>query len=114
MTSIFKLIGTYSDPLKDISEEFRTTISISYAIEYDRSKMVSADGTDIPKAANHRRELVTIPLEDIGTTYTSAHFEDDHFSYSVLIDLKKQLKITASTTRVLEESKGYVSHLTCS
>jgi ADP-ribose pyrophosphatase YjhB (NUDIX family) len=114
VTSSLKLIGTYNDPQKDISEELRSTITISYAIEYIASEITSTDGTNTPKATNKWKEVVTIPLEEVGTTYTQEDFEEVHFSYSILIDLKKQLNIHSITRQLQESQDDTVTHSTCS
>ena len=109
----FSLIGVYNDPSKDLSEELRSTIIISHAIEYDSSAMVTNDGTGIPKATSTWNELVLIPLEEVGTTYTQEHFEEDHFSFLVLLDLKVHLLGDTSTRRDLRESENTAFHSTC-
>ena len=109
------LIGVYNDPLKDISEELRSTIIISHAIEYIPSEMTTADNTGIPQSPTAKRELLTIPLEEIGTTYTKSDFEEDHFSYTVLGDLKKLFNVPSPTgTNILQEPDDTVSRTTCS
>jgi ADP-ribose pyrophosphatase YjhB (NUDIX family) len=113
-TLSLKLVGVYNDPTKDISVELRSTITISYATEYISTEMPTTDGTNIPKATNPSKELLTLPLEEIGTTYTQEDFEEDHFSYMVLIDLKNQLNVTSSTRRSLQELPTDVVHSTCS
>lgn len=115
ISSAFNLIGVYNDPTKDISEELRSTITVSYATEYDPSKTVTTDGTGIPKPSNRWRELVTLPLEEIGTTYTNIHFEENNFSYIVLTDLKRQFQITSSARQLSQESNinRSRSHSTC-
>ncbi|KAL7505248.1 hypothetical protein ACHAXN_002752 [Cyclotella atomus] len=109
-----KLIGVYNDPAIDISEELRSTITISHAIEYIPSEMSTTDGTNIPKATNQWKELMTIPLEEVGSTYTQSDFEENHFSYHVLMDLKDQLNITSSNRRDLHVSHHNAAHSTCS
>jgi ADP-ribose pyrophosphatase YjhB (NUDIX family) len=114
MISSLKLIGTFNDPEKDMTEEIRSTITISYAIEYIASEMISIDGTNTPKTTNKWNELMTIPLEEVGTTYTQDHFEKDHFSYSVLINLKKQFNIHSIARQLAQKSQDDpVSHSTC-
>jgi hypothetical protein len=108
------LIGVYNDPAKDLSEELRSTITISHAIEYIASEMPTSDGSNIPKATNKWKELVTIPLEEVGSTYTQADFDENHFSYHILMDLKDHLNVTSSSRRDLQESHHNVAYSTCS
>ncbi len=109
-----KLIGVYNDPAKGISEELRSTITISHAIEYIPSEMSTTNGTNIPKVTNKWKELMIIPLEEVGSTYTQSDFDDNHFSYHVLMDLKDQLNITSNNRRDLHVSHHNVAHSTCS
>ena len=107
------LIGVYNDPVRDVSEEFRSTITIAQAMEYIPSEMTTSDASGIPSFPNNRRQLLTIPLDEVGLTYQKMDFETDHFAYEVLIDLQAQLNITA-TRRILQESQNTVASSTCS
>lgn len=88
-----KLIGVYNDPVQDLSQGFGVSVTVSYGLELLSSEMPTKDGTGIPKAGVDGSTLVTIPMEEIGTTYNQEAWEADHFSYTVLMDLKKQLNV---------------------
>jgi hypothetical protein len=69
-SSSFKLIGAYNDLSKNINVELRSTITISYAIEYISTEMSTTDRTNEPKATNPRKELLTLQLVEIGILHT--------------------------------------------
>ena len=61
---------------------------ISYALEYTLSEIKSFD---VLQSLDRNKELFTIPLEEIGKSYTELDFVDNNISFSVLMDLKSQL-----------------------
>ena len=87
------LIGAYNDPILDLSQGFGVRVTVSFALEFLSSEMTTIDGTGIPKAGVDGSTIVKIPMEEIGTTYKQEAWEGDHFSYTVLMDLKKQLNV---------------------
>eukprot|EP00804_Cyclotella_cryptica_P023202 CCRYP_000391-RB/>CCRYP_000391-RB protein AED:0.12 eAED:0.11 QI:330/0.66/0.62/1/0.66/0.68/16/0/1252 len=109
-----KLIGVYNDPVKDITQGFGATITVSYAIEFMSTEMTIVDGTGIRNAELHGSILLKIPIEEIGTTYIQEVWEEDHFSYTVLMDLKKQLNVTSQESPNSGGSEGNIAHSTCS
>ena len=70
---------------------------ISYALEYTLSEV--ANSFNILRPSEKTEEILAIPLEDVGTSYTQSDFEDDNFSYSILMDLKRQLSDMSLSTR---------------
>ena len=111
--SSLSLIGVYNDPVRDANEEFRSTITIAQAMEYTPLEMATNDTSGIPSYPNNRRQLLSIPLDEVGLLYTKMDFETDHFAYEVLIDFQAQLNITAKP-RILQESQNSVASSTCS
>jgi 8-oxo-dGTP diphosphatase len=84
--SVMKLIGVYSDPRRD---NRRNNISVAYALEFNPSLMSTKDGSGIPKAGDDAKEVVSIPIEDIGTKYIGEDWFADHLT--ILLDFKQQL-----------------------
>lgn len=84
--SLMRLIGVYSDPRRDSR---RSNVSTAYALQFDASIMSTKDGSGIPKAGDDAKEVVSIPIEEIGTKYKSDDWFADHLT--ILLDLKEQL-----------------------
>lgn len=76
--------------------------------------MTTTDQTGIPMSPTTKRELLKIPLEEIGTTYTMQDFEEDHFSYTILGDLKKLFKVPSPTGTNMFPETDTVPRTTCS
>lgn len=81
-----RLIGVYSDPRRDSR---RSNVSTSYALLFDPTVMSTKDGSGVPKAGDDAKEVVSIPIEDIGTKYKSDDWFADHLT--ILLDFKEQL-----------------------
>ncbi len=84
--SAMKLIGVYSDPRRD---NRRSIVSIAYALEFIPSEMTTKDGSNIPKAGDDAKDVVAIPLEEIGSKYTGIIWYADHLT--ILLDFKEQM-----------------------
>jgi 8-oxo-dGTP diphosphatase len=84
--SAMKLIGVYSDPRRD---NRRSIVSIAYALEFIPSEMTTKDGSNIPKAGDDAKDVVAIPLEEIGSKYTGISWYADHLT--ILLDFKEQM-----------------------
>jgi ADP-ribose pyrophosphatase YjhB (NUDIX family) len=84
--SAMRLIGVYSDPRRDAR---RSNVSTAYALLFDSNQMATKDGTGIPKAGDDAKEVVSIPIEDIGTKYKGDDWFADHLT--ILLDFKEQL-----------------------
>jgi ADP-ribose pyrophosphatase YjhB (NUDIX family) len=84
--SAMRLIGVYSDPRRDSR---RSNVSTAYALQFDSNRMATKDGTGVPKAGDDAKEVVSIPIEDIGTKYKGGDWFADHLT--ILLDFKEQL-----------------------
>ena len=84
--SAIKLIGVYSDPRRD---NRRHIVSIAYALEFNPDMMTTKDGSGIPKAGDDAKDVIAIPLEDIGVKYVGDDWYADHLS--ILLDFKLQV-----------------------
>jgi hypothetical protein len=51
--------------------------------------MSTKDGSGVPKAGDDAKEVVSIPIEDIGTQYKGDDWFADHLT--ILLDFKEQL-----------------------
>ena len=106
-----KLIGVYSDPRRD---NRRSIVSIAYALEFIPSTMTTKDGSNIPKAGDDAKEVISVPLEDIGIKYKGDDWYADHLT--ILLDFKEQLVKTTEDAVVVREGELYedVARSTCS
>ena len=93
-TSAMRLIGVYSDPRRDSR---RSTVSIAYALEFIPSDMITKDGTGILKGGDDAKEVVSVPLDEVGIKYTGQDWFADHLT--ILLDFKKQLGMDNSIGR---------------
>jgi ADP-ribose pyrophosphatase YjhB (NUDIX family) len=84
--SAMKLIGVYSDPRRD---NRRHIVSIAYALEFIPSAMTTKDGTGVPKAGDDAKEVISVPLDEIGVTYKKEDWYADHLT--ILLDFKEQI-----------------------
>lgn len=85
-SSVIRLIGVYSDPRRDSR---RSNVSTAYALQFNSDKMSTKDGSGVPKAGDDAKEVVSIPIEDIGTKYKGEDWFADHLT--ILLDFKEQL-----------------------
>lgn len=85
-SSAIKLIGVYSDPRRD---NRRHIVSIAYALEFRPDIMTTNDGSGIPHAGDDAKDVVAIPLEEIGVKYVGEDWYADHLS--ILLDFKMQI-----------------------
>lgn len=106
--SAMKLIGVYSDPRRD---NRRHIVSVAYALEFDPSVMTTKDGTGTPKAGDDAKEVVSVPLDDIGSKYKGGDWYADHLT--ILLDFKVQRE---GDGYVIREGELYddVARSTCS
>lgn len=96
-----QLIGVYSDPRRD---NRRHIVSIAYALEFIPTIMTTKDGSGIPKAGDDAKDVIAIPLHEIGNNKKNdnnnsnsdnnsgvidADWYADHLS--ILLDFKKQI-----------------------
>jgi len=109
--SAIKLIGVYSDPRRD---NRRHIVSIAYALEFIPDIMTTKDGRGIPHAGDDAKDVIAIPLEEIGVKYVGEDWYADHLS--ILLDFKMQ--IMAMKDGEVDRSKelygGDVARSTCS
>jgi 8-oxo-dGTP diphosphatase len=105
--SSMKLIGVYSDPRRD---NRRSIVSIAYALEFIP---FTKDGSNTPKAGDDAKEVISVPLDDIGIKYKGDDWYADHLT--LLLDFKEQLKATEDAV-VVREGELYedVARSTCS
>jgi len=100
--SAMTLIGVYSDPRRD---NRRHIVSIAYALEF-------IPGTNNePKAGDDAKEVVSVPLDEIGVKYKGEDWYADHLT--ILLDFKEQI---AKDVLVVREGELYkdVVRSTCS
>jgi len=107
--SIMRLIGVYSDPRRDSR---RSNVSTAYALEFDSTKMSTKDGLGKPKAGDDAKEVVSIPMKDVGTRYTGDDWFADHLT--ILLDFKEQLMGEGLDRSGLGELADDVKRSTCS
>jgi len=100
--SAMKLIGVYSDPRRD---NRRAIVSIAYALEYLPSAMAVKDGTNVPKAGDDAKEVVSVPLEEIGVKYKGEDWYADHLT--ILLDFKDQM-VKMPAPAIVREGELYV------
>ena len=83
--SAMKLVGVYSDWRRD---NRRHIVSVAYALEFRPDIMTTKDGSNVPKAGDDAKEVVAVPLRDIGVKYKGEDWYADHLS--ILLDFKEQ------------------------
>lgn len=105
--SAIKLIGVYSDPRRD---NRRHIVSIAYALEFIPDIMTTKDKNGIPKAGDDAKDVIAIPLEEIGVKYVD--FYADHLS--ILLDFKMLMKEDVDVNRSKELYGGDIARSTCS
>ncbi|KAL7538236.1 hypothetical protein ACHAXR_008384 [Thalassiosira sp. AJA248-18] len=106
--SAMKLIGVYSDPRRD---NRRAIVSVAYALEFIPSAMTTKDGTNIPKAGDDAKEVISVPLDEIGVKYKGKDWYADHLT--ILLDFKEQRAKEGSVVRG-GELYGDIARSTCS
>lgn len=84
--SAMKLIGVYSDPRRD---NRRHIVSVAYALEFNPNIMSTKDGSNVPKAGDDAKEVIAVPLLDIGIKFKGDDWYADHLS--ILLDFKEQI-----------------------
>ena len=101
--SAMRLIGAYSDPRRD---NRRHIVSIAYALEF-------VPGSYVPKAGDDAKEVISVPLDEIGVKYEGEDWYADHLT--ILLDFKEQIMISndALDGRVGELYQG-IARSTCS
>ena len=108
--SAMKLIGVFSDPRRD---NRRSIVSIAYALEFIPS---TKDGSNTPKAGDDAKEVISVPLDDIGIKYKGDDWYADHLT--ILLDFKEQLLKAkdAEDAAVVREGELYedIARSTCS
>ena len=99
-----RLIGVYSDPRRD---NRRHIVSIAYALEFVPENDV------VPKAGDDAKEVVSVPLDEIGSKYKGEDWYADHLT--ILLDFKEQILI-AKEELVVREGELYrdIARSTCS
>lgn len=102
-----KLIGVYSDPRRD---NRRHIVSVAYALEFVPSEMTTKDGTGTPNAGDDAKEVVSVPLDEIGSKYKGEDWYADHLT--ILLDFKEQMATDGSVVRG-EEIYDDVARSTC-
>mmetsp|Transcript_40367 Transcript_40367/g.73885 ORF Transcript_40367/g.73885 Transcript_40367/m.73885 type:complete len:297 (-) Transcript_40367:49-939(-) len=106
--SAMKLIGVYSDPRRD---NRRAIVSIAYALEFIPSATTTKVGTSIPKAGDDAKEVISVPLAEIGVKYKGEDWYADHLT--ILLDFKEQMATDGSVVREGELYED-VARSTCS
>ena len=84
--SAMSLIGVYSDSRRD---NRRHIVSIAYALEFIPSAMITKDGGNAPKAGDDAKEVISVPLDEIGVKYKGEDWFDDHLT--ILLDFKERI-----------------------
>lgn len=95
--SSMKLIGVYSDPRRD---NRRHIVSVAYALEFNPSAMKTKDGSGTPKAGDDAKEVISVPLDDIGVKYKGDDWYADH--QSIIQDFKEQLRAGSDSAAPLK------------
>ncbi|KAL9188050.1 LOW QUALITY PROTEIN: hypothetical protein ACHAXT_006428 [Thalassiosira profunda] len=96
--SAMKLIGVYSDPRRD---NRRAIVS--------HTRLELKSGADHPKAGDDAKEVVSVPLVEVGVKYKGGDWYADHLS--ILLDFKEQQMGSAKREG---ELYGDVARSTCS
>mmetsp|Transcript_5445 Transcript_5445/g.11829 ORF Transcript_5445/g.11829 Transcript_5445/m.11829 type:complete len:325 (+) Transcript_5445:1-975(+) len=106
--SAMKLIGVYSDPRRD---NRRAIVSVAYALEFLPTAMTTKDGTNVPKAGDDAKEVLSVPLSEIGVKYAGGDWYADHLT--ILLDFKKQ-KVNVDNLSERDGELADVARSTCS
>mmetsp|Transcript_22505 Transcript_22505/g.46679 ORF Transcript_22505/g.46679 Transcript_22505/m.46679 type:complete len:203 (+) Transcript_22505:774-1382(+) len=96
--SAMKLIGVYSDPRRD---NRRHIVSVAYALEFSPNVMTTKDGSSVPKAGDDAKEVIAVPLRDIGIKFKGDDWYADHLS--ILLDFKEQILDDGTLGQGLED-----------
>mmetsp|Transcript_18621 Transcript_18621/g.36205 ORF Transcript_18621/g.36205 Transcript_18621/m.36205 type:complete len:325 (-) Transcript_18621:23-997(-) len=96
--SAMKLIGVYSDPRRD---NRRHIVSVAYALEFSPNVMTTKDGSSVPKAGDDAKEVIAVPLRDIGIKFKEDDWYADHLS--ILLDFKEQILDDGTLGQGLED-----------
>mmetsp|Transcript_25607 Transcript_25607/g.48811 ORF Transcript_25607/g.48811 Transcript_25607/m.48811 type:complete len:306 (+) Transcript_25607:151-1068(+) len=97
-----KLIGVYSDPRRD---NRRHIVSVAYALEFQSSSMTTKDGTGVPKGGDDAKEVIVVPLEEIGVKFKGEDWYADHLT--ILLDFKEQMMAKTTAKAVVREGEIY-------
>lgn len=84
--TVMNLIGVYSDPRRD---NRRHIVSVAYALEFKPNIMKTTNDSGIPKAGDDAKEVISIPLDEIGVKYIGDDWFDDHLT--ILLDFKERI-----------------------
>jgi ADP-ribose pyrophosphatase YjhB (NUDIX family) len=106
--SAMSLIGVYSDPRRD---NRRHIVSIAYALEFIPSTMITKNGDNVPNAGDDAKEVILVPLDEIGVKYKDEDWFDDHLT--ILLDFKERIAYDVSIDRKGELHPD-VARSTCS
>lgn len=106
--SAMQLIGVYSDPRRD---NRRSNTSVAYALEFIPGSMHTKDGSNIPKAGDDAKEVISVPLDEIGIKYKGEDWYADHMT--ILLDFKEQ-RLKEVVDRTGKELYEDVARSTCS
>ena len=94
INSSLKLIGVYSDPRRD---NRRHIVSIGYALELT-STMKTKDGGNKPRSGDDAKDVIKIPLDQVGVKYKGEDWYADHLT--ILNDFKEQIRAKNDATAV--------------
>ncbi|KAL7473902.1 hypothetical protein ACHAXS_014436 [Conticribra weissflogii] len=95
--STMKLIGVYSDPRRD---NRRHIVSVAYALEFNPDVMTTKDGSNVPKAGDDAKEVIAVPLRDIGMRLKGNDWYADHLS--ILLDFKEQILLSGDEGKLIQ------------
>lgn len=87
--TVMSLIGVYSDPRRD---NRRHIVSVAYALEFKPSVMKTKNDSGIPRAGDDAKDIISVPLDEIGVKYIGDDWFDDHLT--ILLDFKEQISKT--------------------
>ncbi len=106
--SAMSLMGVYSDSRRD---NRRHIVSIAYSLEFNPSSMKTKDGSNTPHAGDDAKEVISMPLDEIGVKYKGLDWFDDHLT--ILLDFKERM---ANDVPVKRENELYpdIARSTCS
>lgn len=106
--SAMKLIGVYSDPRRD---NRRSIVSVAYSLEFDPETMTTRSGSGVPTAGSDAKEVVSIPLDEVGKKYKGDDWYADHAT--ILFDFKERM--AGERGSVIRSGEIYedVAHSTC-
>ena len=100
--SAMRLIGAYSDPRRD---NRRHIVSIAYALEF-------VPGSYVPKAGDDAKEVISVPLDEIGVKYEGEDWYADHLT--ILLDFKEQMIANGGSAVRAGELHQDIARSTCS